>query len=49
MQPDITICVAWRFTQSTIPGLVNPAKYPALTDFSKHAENLPEFTSSSLG
>jgi glutathione S-transferase len=48
MQPDITICVAWRFTQFVIPDLINQTAYPGLTQFSDHAEKLPEFISSPL-
>ncbi|HEV3105082.1 MAG TPA: glutathione S-transferase [Trinickia sp.] len=43
MQPDITVAVAWRFTQFILPGAVDPARYPALAAFSQRAEALPEF------
>jgi glutathione S-transferase len=48
MQPDITICVAWRFTQHVIPNIIDRINYPALTEFSKYAESLPEFISTPL-
>ena len=48
MQPDITICVAWRFTQYVISDVIAPADYPTLTQFSDYAETLPEFTSTPL-
>jgi glutathione S-transferase len=48
MQPDITIAVAWRFTQFILPGFINPLRYPALTKFSSTAESLPEFLSTPL-
>lgn len=41
MQPDITICVAWRFTQYVIPDVIDTTRYPALTKFSEYAEKLP--------
>jgi len=48
MQPDITICVAWRFTQYVIPDVIAQADYPALAQFSDSAEILPEFVSTPL-
>lgn len=48
LQPDITICVAWRFTQFIIPDVIAPTSYPALAKFSEYAENLPEFLSTPL-
>ncbi|HEY3597049.1 MAG TPA: glutathione S-transferase family protein [Paraburkholderia sp.] len=43
MQPDITVAVAWRFTQYILPGVVDPKRFPALVVFSARAEALPEF------
>jgi glutathione S-transferase len=43
MQPDITIAVAWRFTQFMLPGVLDAARYPALAAFSERAEALPAF------
>jgi len=48
MQPDITICVAWRFTQYVISDVIAQADYPTLTQFSDYAETLPEFASTPL-
>lgn len=48
MQPDITICVAWRFTQFVIPDVIDRTNYPALSDLSEYAEALPEFLSTPL-
>jgi glutathione S-transferase len=43
MQPDITVAVAWRFTQYMLPGVVDPVRYPALAALSARAEALPVF------
>jgi glutathione S-transferase len=48
MQPDITVCVAWKFTQFIIPDVIDRTNYPALTELSEHAEALPEFLSTPL-
>jgi glutathione S-transferase len=48
MQPDITVAVAWRFTQFMLPGAVDAARYPALAAFSERAEVLPEFIGAPL-
>ncbi|HVE09209.1 MAG TPA: glutathione S-transferase [Paraburkholderia sp.] len=48
MQPDITVAIAWRFTQYMLPGVVDPARYPALAAFSGRAEALPEFVATPL-
>ncbi|SDG94534.1 Glutathione S-transferase [Paraburkholderia steynii] len=48
MQPDITLAVTWRFQQFMLPDLVDPARYPALAEFSKRAEALPEFVATPL-
>lgn len=48
MQPDITVAVAWRFTQHILPGVVDPDRYPALTALSGRAEALPEFAGAPL-
>ena len=45
MQPDITIAVAWRFTQLYTADVITPEKFPKLAAFSADAEALPEFTS----
>ena len=48
LQPDITIAVAWRFTQFMIPDVISSAQYSALTAFSAKIETLPEFLSTPL-
>lgn len=48
MQADITLAVAWRFTQFILPGTVDPARHPALSAFSERAEALPEFVGAPL-
>ncbi|MGF7130383.1 glutathione S-transferase [Paraburkholderia sp. EB58] len=48
MQPDITIAVAWRFTQFMLPGVLDAARYPALAVFSERAEALPVFIGAPL-
>jgi len=42
-QADITTAVAWRFMQHNSSVVVEPAGYPALTEYSARAEALPEF------
>ncbi|HTH73641.1 MAG TPA: glutathione S-transferase [Trinickia sp.] len=48
MQPDITVAVAWRFTQHSLPDAIDPGRYPALTALSRRAEALPEFAGAPL-
>ena len=48
MQPDITVAVAWRFTQFMLPGAVDAVRYPALAAFSERAEALPAFIGAPL-
>jgi glutathione S-transferase len=48
MQPDITVAVAWRFTQYALPGVIDPARFPALAAFSERAEALPVFVDTPL-
>jgi glutathione S-transferase len=43
LQPDISVAVAWYFTHSLLPDVVDAADHPALAAFSKRAEALPEF------
>ncbi|KVN18010.1 MULTISPECIES: glutathione S-transferase [unclassified Burkholderia] len=52
-QADVTVAVAWRFTQfmkGDYPDLarIDPARYPALAALSARAEALPEFESTPL-
>jgi glutathione S-transferase len=43
LQPEITIAVAWRFTQHVAPQIVPAAHYPRLAALSARAEKLPPF------
>jgi glutathione S-transferase len=43
LQADVTLAVAWRFTQDLVPGRILPAEHPALAAFAARAEALPEF------
>jgi glutathione S-transferase len=40
---DITVAVAWRFTQDLLPNVVPSADHPGLAAFSAEAEERPEF------
>jgi glutathione S-transferase len=42
-QADITTAVAWRFSQHIDASQINPDNYPAMVEYSRRAENLPEF------
>ena len=44
-QADITVAVAWRFTQLFLPEQVPAADYPSLVTFSTGVEQFPEFVS----
>ncbi|MEL6249261.1 MAG: glutathione S-transferase C-terminal domain-containing protein [Cyanobacteria bacterium J06648_16] len=48
MQPDITVAVAWRFTQYYLPDVVEAGKYTNLATFSERAEQQPEFVATPL-
>ena len=48
MQPDITVAVAWRFTQYILPGEIESGRYPALAALSERAEALPAFVGAPL-
>jgi glutathione S-transferase len=43
LQADISVAVAWRFTQDMLPGRIDPAAHPALAAFSARAEALAPF------
>jgi glutathione S-transferase len=43
LQPDITVAVAWRFTQSTLPDMVRADAHPGLAALTARAEELPAF------
>ncbi len=45
---DITVCVAWQFSQLTVADVVNMKAYPALSALSERAEALPEFSAAPL-
>ena len=45
MQSDITVAVAWRFTQLYTANVITPEENPKLAAFSAEAETLPEFAS----
>jgi glutathione S-transferase len=47
-QADISVAVAWRFTQYTIADLIDAARYPALAAWSAAMEALPEFVATPL-
>lgn len=47
-QADITVCVAWQFTQFTSPHLIQAAQYPAIAALSARAEALPSFMATPL-
>lgn len=42
-QADISIAVAWGFTQLVASDVIDAAKYPRLVAFSRHAEQHPDF------
>ncbi len=48
-QADVSIAVAWQFTQQTLPEAVPAARFPRLSAFSKAAESLPEFQAAPYG
>jgi glutathione S-transferase len=40
---DVTVAVAWHFTQMMLPGMVSKTEHPFLQSFSELAEGLPVF------
>lgn len=48
LQADVTTAVAWRFSRSVLPELVDEAGHPGLRAVSARAEALPAFASSPL-
>ncbi len=48
MQPDMTVAVAWPFTQHILPGEIRSRRYPALAALSERAEALPAFVGAPL-
>lgn len=47
-QADITICVAWQFTQFMIADVLDKNRYPAIAALSQRAESLPSFSATPL-
>ena len=47
-QADITVAVAWRFTQFYIADLIRAERYPVLSAYSARAERLPQFLATPL-
>lgn len=47
-QCAITTAVAWRFTEFARPEAIDTSDFPRLAALSRHAESLPEFTSTPL-
>ena len=48
LQPDVTMAVAWRFTQHTVPEMVSAFNFPCLAACSARAEQLPAFVETSF-
>jgi len=47
-QADITVAVAWRFTQFYVADLILAERYPVLSAWSARAERLPQFLATPL-
>lgn len=47
--PGVMIAVTWHFIQQMLPDVVAAANYPALVDYSRQAEALPEFKAAPHG
>ncbi|SDG05677.1 MULTISPECIES: glutathione S-transferase [unclassified Duganella] len=41
--PGVMQAITWHFIQQMLPDVVSPADYPALAEYSRRAEALPEF------
>ena len=48
-QADVTVAVAWTFTQRMLSAVVPAAAHPRLVAFSAAAEELPEFIAAPHG
>jgi glutathione S-transferase len=48
LQADVTVAVAWQFTNHMLADIVAPSEYPAIERLSQRAEALPEFLSTPL-
>jgi glutathione S-transferase len=44
LQADLSMAVAWRFSQLVVPDVVGEAEHPKLRFFSHRAEQLPSFS-----
>jgi glutathione S-transferase len=49
MQPQITVAVAWRFSQHTVSDVVSAADFPRLVTLSARAEQLAPFKAFAIG
>ena len=49
MQPQITVAVAWRFSQHAVPDMVPAADFPRLATLSARAEQLAAFRETAFG
>lgn len=47
--PGVMMAVTWHFIQRMLPGVAAPARYPALAEYSRLAEALPEFQAAPHG
>lgn len=47
-QADISVCVAWQFTQLIVADVIDSRRYPALSALSGRAEALPAFQATPL-
>ncbi|NYE61257.1 glutathione S-transferase [Duganella sp. 1224] len=47
--PGVMQAVTWHFIQQMLPDVIAPADYPALADYSRLAEALPEFRAAPHG
>ena len=47
-QADISVCVAWQFTQFIVADIFDSRRYPAISDLSGRAEALPAFKAAPL-
>lgn len=48
-QPYLTTAVAWYFITHSLPGTLDPGKFPALAALSEHAETLSAFRAAPYG
>jgi glutathione S-transferase len=47
--PGVMQAITWHFIQQMLPDVVSPADYPALAEYSRRAEALPEFRAAPHG